>query len=346
MRMRAMRLFKPGQAVTHPLVMTELAKPSPGEGEILLQVSACAVCRTDLQICEGDLAARCLPIVPGHQIVGRVESVGGGVTRWKVGDRAGVAWLAGTDGKCAKCMGGRENLCEDAHFTGWDRDGGYATHTVARADFAFPLPESFGDFDVAPLLCGGVIGYRSLKISGLKPGGRLGLYGFGASATLVIQVARHWGCRVFVCTRSAAERDRATALGAEWVGGQLERPPVPLDAAITFAPVGSVVAAALGALDRGGTVAINAIHLDRVPEMPYADLWWERSLRSVANFTRTDVVEFLELAAKIPVRTTYDVYPLADANIALERLAGGQVRGAAVLQCRETDPTMTAPPGE
>jgi alcohol dehydrogenase, propanol-preferring len=331
--MHTMRLSKPGQVVTRPLVMTECSNPVPGEGEILLRVTACAVCRTDLQICEGDLAARRLPIVPGHQIVGRVESVGSGVTTWKAGDRAGVAWLAGTDGNCAKCTSGRENLCEGAQFTGWDRDGGYATHAVARADFAFPLPDPFGDLDAAPLLCGGVIGYRSLKISGVRPGGRLGLYGFGASAGAVIQVARHWGCRVFVCTRSAAERDRATSLGAEWVGGYLEKPPVSLDAAITFAPVGSVVAAALGALDRGGTVAINAIHLDRLPEMPYADLWWERSLRSVANFTRTDVVEFLQLAAKIPVRTTYDVYPLVDANIALERLAAGQVRGAAVLQC-------------
>lgn len=331
--MRMMRLFTPGQAATHPLVMTELPKPTPGEGEILLQITTCAVCRTDLQICEGDLPARRLPIVPGHQIVGRVESVGPGVTPWKTGDRAGVAWLAGTDGTCMKCKAGRENLCESAQFTGWDRDGGYATHAIARADFAFPLPDRFADIEVAPLLCGGVIGYRSLKISGVSPGGRLGLYGFGASATAVIQVARYWGCRVFVCTRSAAERDRATSLGAEWVGGYNEKPPVPLDAAITFAPAGSVVAAALGALDRGGTVAINAIHLDRVPELPYSDLWWERSLRSVANFTRTDVREFLDLAAKIPVRTNCEVYPLVDANIALERLAGGQVRGAAVLQC-------------
>jgi propanol-preferring alcohol dehydrogenase len=331
--MRAMSLFTPGPAATHPLILTECPTPTPGEGELLLQINTCAVCRTDLQICEGDLRARQLPIVPGHQAVGRVENLGPGVTTWKVGDRAGVAWLAGTDGTCAKCKSGRENLCERAQFTGWDRNGGYATHAIVRADFAFLLPDQFSDIEAAPLLCGGVIGYRSLKVSGLSPGGRLGLYGFGASATVVIQVARHWGCRVFVCTRSAAERDRARSLGAEWVGGYHEKPPVPLDAAITFAPVGSVVAAALGALDRGGTVAINAIHLDRVPELPYADLWWERSLRSVANFTRTDVREFLELAAKIPVRTTYDLYPLVDANIALERLAGGQVRGAAVLQC-------------
>jgi len=204
---------------------------------------------------------------------------------------------------------------------------------AVRADFAVRLPDEFADLDAAPLLCGGVIGYRSLKVSGIRPGGRLGLYGFGASATLAIQVAHHWRCRVFVCTRSVAERERAAALGAEWTGGYDELPPEPLDAAITFAPAGSVVAAALRAVDRGATVAINAIRLDRIPELPYADLWWERSLRSVANFTRRDAREFLDLAARIPVRTEREVHPLGDANIALERLARGEVRGAAVLEC-------------
>lgn len=299
----------------------------------MLRVGACAVCRTDLQLCEGDLAARTLPVVPGHQIVGRVDAIGAGVTGWALGDRAGVAWLARADGACAQCRRGRENLCVDARFTGWDRDGGYATHARVDAGFALPLPDGFDDVAAAPLLCGGVIGYRSLKVSGIAPGGRLGLYGFGASATLAIQVARSWGCRVFVCTRSAAERERARALGAEWVGEYSERPPVPLDAAVTFAPAGSVVVAALQALDRGGTVAINAIHLDRVPELAYGDLWWERSLRSVANFTRQDAREFLEIAARIPVRADVEVYPLADANLALERLGRGEVRGAAVLRC-------------
>jgi len=299
----------------------------------VLRVAACAVCRTDLQICEGDLEARTLPIVPGHQIVGRVAAVGPVVDGWSVGDRAGVAWLGGADGSCSRCRQGRENLCAAARFTGWDRDGGYATHAVARADFALRLPDGFADLDAAPLLCGGVIGYRSLEVSGIAPGGKLGLYGFGASATLAIQVARHWGCRVFVCTRSAHEQRHARALGAEWAGDYAERPPEPLDAAITFAPVGSVVVAALRALDRGGTVAINAIHLDRVPELAYADLWWERSLRSVANFTRADAHAFLELAARIPIRTEYEVHPLGDANLALERLSRGQVRGAAVLSC-------------
>lgn len=331
--MRAMQLDEPRKAAEGPLREVDRPLPSPGPGELLLRVSACAVCRTDLQICEGDLAARRTPIVPGHQIVGQVEALGPEVGDWRVGDRAGVAWLAGTDGTCAQCRAGRENLCADARFTGWDRDGGYATHALVRGDFALRLPVGFADLDAAPLLCGGVIGYRSLKVSGIRPGGRLGLYGFGASASLAIQVARHWDCRVFVCTRSLDERARALALGAEWAGGYDQEPPERLDAAITFAPVGSVVVAALRALDRGGTVAINAIHLDRVPELAYADLWWERAVRSVANFTRDDAREFLELAARVPIRAEREVHPLADANVALERLSRGAVRGAAVLQC-------------
>ena len=252
-------------------------------------------------------------------------------TGWRAGDRAGVAWLAGSDGICDKCRSGRENLCERATFTGWDVDGGYATHTIARADFALRIPDGFDDLAAAPLLCGGVIGYRSLKRSGIEPGGRLGLYGFGASALIALQIARHWGCRIFVATRSAAEQERARALGAEWAGGYGDAPPEPLDAAITFAPSGDVVRAALRAADRGATVAINAIHLDRLPEMPYEELWWERRLASVANFTRADAREFLDLAARIPVRTTFETHPLEDANLALARLSRGEVRGAAVL---------------
>ncbi|HXX68110.1 MAG TPA: zinc-dependent alcohol dehydrogenase family protein [Polyangiaceae bacterium] len=331
--MRAMQLARPGPAVTRPLRCVDLPDPLPGQGEIRLRVTACAVCRTDLQICEGDLLARRLPIVPGHQVVGRVDCLGAGVQGLSVGDRVGVAWLAGTDGTCAQCRDGRENLCAAAVFTGWDRDGGYATHAIARADFAFRLPEGFGDLDAAPLLCGGVIGYRSLKVSGIRPGGRLGLYGFGASASLAIQVARHWGCRVYVATRSHTERERATKLGAEWVGGYDDKPPAPLDAAITFAPKGSVVVAALRALDRGAAVAINAIHLDQLPEMPYENLWWERSLRSVANFTRRDAVEFLELAGRVPIRAERCVFALEDASVALEQLALGKTAGTAVLEC-------------
>ena len=331
--MRAMQLDGPRKAAEGPLREVERPDPVPGPGELRLRVTACAVCRTNLQICEGDLEARRTPIVPGHRIVGQVDALGPGVSGWQLGDRAGVAWLGGTDGTCSQCRAGRENLCAVAAFTGWDRDGGYATHALARADFALRLPDGFADLDAAPLLCGGVIGYRSLKVSTIQPGGRLGLYGFGASASLAVQVARHWGCRVFVCTRSPAERARALSLGAEWAGGYDDAPPERLDAAITFAPAGSVVVAALRALDRGGTVAINAIHLDRVPELAYGDLWWERAVRSVANFTRDDAREFLELAARIPVRAEREVHPLADANLALDRLSRGEVRGAAVLQC-------------
>jgi propanol-preferring alcohol dehydrogenase len=313
--------------------MVDRPNPQPGPGEILLRVSACGVCRTDLQLTEGDIAAHRLPIIPGHQAVGTIVAMGAGVAGWSAGDRAGVAWLASTCGECWHCLRGRENLCETARFTGWDQDGGYAELVVARADFAFPLPENFEDLAAAPLLCGGVIGYRSLKVSGIAPGGRLGLYGFGASASLALQVARHWGCDVFVATRSVREQQRARELGAAWAGGYDERPPEPLDAAITFAPAGEVVVRALEAVDRGGTVAINAIHLDRVPEFSYDLLWLERSIRSVANFTRTEAREFLGLAASIPIRTSVESFPLEEANIALQRLADGQISGAAVLRC-------------
>jgi len=328
---RAMVLERAGPAAAGPLHPAPREPRDPGPGQLLLRVAACGVCRTDLQLCEGDLEMRARPIVPGHQIVGRVEAVGADVTGWRAGDRAGVAWLAGSDGTCDKCRSGRENLCERATFTGWDSDGGYATHALARADFALRIPDGFDDLAAAPLLCGGVIGYRSLKRSGVEPGGRLGLYGFGASALITLQIARHWGCRIFVATRSAAEQEHARSLGVEWAGGTGDRPPEPLDAAITFAPSGDVVRAALRAVDRGATVAINAIHLDRLPEMPYEELWWERRLASVANFTRADAREFLDLAARIPVRTTFETHPLEDANIALARLSRGEVRGAAVL---------------
>jgi alcohol dehydrogenase, propanol-preferring len=329
-----MALQRPGLASEAPLRAEDRPEPMPGDGELRLRVTACGVCRTDLQIVEGDLAARRLPIIPGHQVVGVVDALGPGVGGWTVGDRAGITWLAGTDGTCRFCVTDRENLCEAATFTGWDRDGGYAEAVLVRAAFAVPLPESYPDLAAAPLLCGGVIGYRALGVAGIGPasaGASLGLYGFGASARQALQVARSWDVDVYVATRSGAEQARALELGAAWAGGIEDRPPVALDAAVTFAPVGSVVAAAVRALDRGGVVAINAIHLDCLPEMPYDDLWWERSIRSVANVTRQDAREYLALAARINLTTDIETHRLDDANVALERLAAGKVAGTAVL---------------
>ena len=330
--MRAQLLSHPRTISSQPLQFEELGDSAPRPGEILLTVSACGVCRTDLQLCEGDLPAHSLPVVPGHQAVGSVRELGEGVEGWSLGDRAGVGWLAGTCGTCDLCRRGLENLCEQARFTGWDRDGGFATQMTVRSDFALPLPPEMGDLEVAPLLCGGVIGYRALKVSGIEPGGRLGLYGFGASALLAIQVALHWGCEVFVVTRSIEEQTRALDMGAAWAGGYDEAPPVQLHAAVTFAPVGSVVVAALTALGRGGIVAVNAIHLDQIPAFPYKALWGERQIRSVANFTRADARQFLDLAAELPIRTVIDTYALSNANRALADVKSGAVNGAAVLR--------------
>jgi len=327
---RAMQLAKSAPIEGRPLRQVDLPDPDPKPGELILAVTACAVCRTDLQIVEGDLEARRLPIVPGHQVVGRVDKVGREVAGWREGDRVGLGWLAGTDGTCGFCTARRENLCPGAEFTGWDRDGGYATRVAARADFAHRLPDGFDDLAAAPLLCGGVIGYRSLKVSGIQPGGRLGLYGFGASAVLAMQVARHWGCEVHVRTRSQREQERSRSMGAASAAGY-DEPTPPLEAAVTFAPSGDVVLAALRSVDRGGTVAINAIHLDRIPEFPYGDLWWERTLRSVANFTREDAREFLELAAEIPIETSIETFRLDQANEALGRLKSGDLDATAVL---------------
>jgi len=328
--MRALRLDRPGPAASRPLEPVDRSDLDPAPGELIVAVTACAVCRTDLQLIEGDLEAHRLPITPGHQAAGRVAKVGRDVRGWHEGDRAGIAWLAETCGQCAFCRSGRENLCESARFTGWDRDGGYATQASVLADFAYRLPDRFDDLDAAPLLCGGIIGYRALKRSEIRPGGRLGLFGFGASALLTIQVARQWGCEVHVRTRSERDQRRALALGAATATGY-DVPTPPLEAAVTFAPSGDVVVAALRSLDRGGTVAINAIHLDRIPQLDYADLWWERSLRSVANFTRTDAREFLELAASIPIRTEIETFPLDEGNEALGRLAAGELEATAVL---------------
>ncbi|HJP40082.1 MAG TPA: zinc-dependent alcohol dehydrogenase family protein [Dehalococcoidia bacterium] len=329
--MEGLVLRRPAVIESSPLIRSSLTNPEPGRGELLLEVSACAVCRTDLQLVEGDIEPHRLPVIPGHQVVGKVAAVGDGITSWSVGQRAGVAWLAGTCGRCSECQRGLENLCAEAVFTGWDRDGGYAELTTVLADFALPIPADFDDLSAAPLLCGGVIGYRSLRVSGIAPGERLGLFGFGASASLAVQVARHWDCEVFVCTRSKKEQERALALGAVWSGGYEDEIPAPLDAAVTFAPVGDAVVRALKALGRGRTVAVNAIHLDRVPEFSYEDMWWERSIRSVANFTREDANEFLDLAASIPIRTAVSEVPRTSANEALAQLKAGDADGTLVL---------------
>jgi propanol-preferring alcohol dehydrogenase len=330
--MRAAVLHHPRPVERQPLSLERVERPLAGATDVVIDVQACGVCRTDLQLCEGDLVARRLPIIPGHQVVGTVTAVGAEVRSIAVGQRVGVAWIAGACGVCRFCTSGRENLCHQTTFTGWEVHGGYAQAVRCRHDYVYPLPEGPSDTAIAPLLCGGVIGYRCLRVAGAASGMRLGLYGFGASATIVIQVARHLGCEVYVVTRSSAEQQRARELGAVWAGPYGARPPALLDAAITFAPSGDVVVAALGDVDRGGTVVINAIHLDRIPQFDYDLLWWERQLRSVANVTRRDVTDLLALAPVIPIVTQTDCYPLARANDALRDLAMGKVRGAAVLE--------------
>jgi len=336
---RAIQLQRPAPIARDPLSAADLDRPEPSPGQLLLAVSACAVCRTDLQLTTGDLPAHRLPIVPGHQAVGRVVAVGRDVDGWAVGDRAGVTWLAGFCGHCEYCRTDRQNLCPRATFTGWDVDGGYAEAMTVRADVAVHLPPNLDDQAAAPLLCGGVIGYRALRLAGaLDWSGsigrrmRIGLYGFGASASLAIQIAVHLGHRVHVASRSPQDLERARELGAASAAGYADQPPEPLDAAITFAPVGSVVIDALRALAPGGSVVINAIHLDGIPAFDYDLLWEERGLRSVANVTPRDATEFLALAAEIPVQTTAHPYPLAHANRALVDLDAGRIgAGAAVL---------------
>src|SRR5512141_2261995 len=331
--MRAMLLAQTARAEERPLALVEMPESEPASGEVSVGVEACGVCRTDLHIVEGEVEAR-LPIVPGHQAAGTVLACGSGVEGIRPGDRVGVGWLSSTCGECAFCRSGRENLCRGARFTGRDRDGGYAERMTAPALAAYRLPEGFTARQAAPLLCAGVIGYRTLRISGAQSGGRLGLFGFGASAHLVIQIARHEGCEVYVFTREALHRELARAMGAAWVGGTEDDPGVLLDAAAIFAPAGEIVPMALARLERGATLAVNAIHMSPIPSMDYEKLYGERVVRSVMNFTRRDAQEFLEIAARIPVRAETEVFPLDQANEALVRVARGQVRGAAVLAIR------------
>jgi propanol-preferring alcohol dehydrogenase len=311
--------------------MVDLPAPEPAPGQIRLRVRTCGVCHTDLHLVEGEIPTPKLPVIPGHQIIGRVEALGEGVGRFAVGDRVGVPWLYSTCGQCDYCQRGLENLCDEARFTGQHANGGFAETMVVPADFAYTIPVGFPDDQAAPLLCAGIIGYRSLRLSEIEPGGRLGLYGFGASAHVTIQVARHWGCEVYAFTRSAEHRRHALALGATWVGRAQDTPPTRLDGAITFAPAGWLVPEALRVLRKGGTLAINAIHMSPIPEMPYTLLYGERTVRSVANATRTDAEELLRLAAKIPIQTDVELYPLEQVNRVLQRLKRSEIQGAAVL---------------
>jgi propanol-preferring alcohol dehydrogenase len=326
--MRAMVLDAPGR----PLRSADLAVPEAGPGQVLVGVSVCGVCRTDLHVVDGELPDPKLPLVLGHQIVGRVEAAGPGAERFRAGERVGVPWLGWTDGACRYCRSGRENLCEQGRFTGYHLDGGYAEHAIADERFCFPLPEGFPDVQAAPLLCAGLIGYRSLRLA--SDAERLGLYGFGSSAHIVAQVARHEGRRVFAFTRPGDEDTQAFArdLGAEWAGASSEVPPEELDAAIIFAPVGELVPAALGVVAPGGVVVCAGIHMSDIPSFRYELLWEERVLRSVANLTRKDGEEFLPLALGIPVRTEVELHPLEQANEALARLRRGEVHGSAVLE--------------
>ena len=325
--MRAMLFEKAGQ----PLRSAELPVPQAGAGQILIRVRACAMCRTDLHITNGELKEPKLPLIPGHEIIGVVEKIGEGASPFKLGDRVGVPWLGWTCGRCEFCISGRENLCDQARFTGYTLDGGYAEFAVADPRFCFAIPDSYSDKEAAPLMCAGLIGYRSLVKAG--EGKRLGIYGFGAAAHIIAQVAKYQNREIYAFSRTGDEAAQkfARRLGAVWAGGSSELPPVKLDAAIIFAPVGELVPQALRALKKGGTVVCGGIHMTDIPSFPYSILWQERSICSVANLTRRDAEEFLPLAARIPVRTEVQTFPLQRANEALEKLRSGQVNGAAVL---------------
>jgi alcohol dehydrogenase, propanol-preferring len=331
--MKGMVLERTAPAEAGPLGAAELPDPRPAAGEIVIEVDACGVCRTDLHIVEGEVATS-PPIVPGHQVVGRVIGSGAGSGNLRVGDRVGVGWLSETCGECAFCRSGRENLCRRARFTGRDRDGGYAEQMTAPAEAAYRLPPGFTPRQAAPLLCAGVIGYRTLRLSGAQKGSRVGLFGFGASAHLVLPVARHLGCEVFVFTREERHRELAREMGAAWVGDTRDDPGVPLDAAALFAPAGEIVPVALERLDRGATLSVNAIHMSPIPSFEYEKIYGERVVRSVMNFTRRDAEEFLDLAARISLRPETMSFELEQANDALLRVKRGEIRGAAVLEIR------------
>jgi len=333
--MKACLLRAPAAVETNPLKYGEVAAPQPKSGEVLVRVHACGVCRTDLHVIEGELPPRKSPVIPGHQVVGIVERQGKNTRRFGIGDRVGIAWLHRTDGACEYCKTGAENLCDNPMFTGYSVDGGYAEYIVAPEDFIYAIPTGFPDEQAAPLLCAGIIGFRSLRLSGIKAGGRLGFYGFGAAAHVAIQVARHWNVEVFASTRDVRHQELALELGAAWTGGTYDEPPKKLDAAIVFAPAGEIVPAALKALKKGGALILGGIHMSPIPSFRYDLLYQERVIRSVANNTRQDGEDFLRVAAEIPIRTHVQIFPLAEANRALNSLKNDAIPGAAVLRIGE-----------
>jgi propanol-preferring alcohol dehydrogenase len=330
--MKACLLNSPARIETNPLQFTDVSVPNPEKGEVLICVHACGVCRTDLHVIEGELPPRKSPVIPGHQVVGVVEKLGEASRRYAIGARVGVAWLHHTDGMCEYCRRDEENLCDNPTFTGYSVDGGYAEYVVAPDDFVYAIPDGFPDEHAAPLLCAGIIGFRSLRLSGIKPGGRLGFYGFGAAAHVAIQVARYWNATVYASTRDARHQKLAIELGAAWAGGTFDAPPEKLDAAIVFAPAGEIVPAALAALRKGGALVLGGIHMSPIPSFSYDLLYQERMIRSVANNTRKDGEDFLRIAAEIPIRMHTQVYPLSDANRALNALKNDAIEGAAVLR--------------
>ena len=333
--MKACVLRTPAGIETNPLEYAEVAAPQPKSGEVLVRVRACGVCRTDLHVIEGELPPRKSPVIPGHQVVGIVERQGEDTRRFAIGDRVGIAWLHRTDGTCEYCKTGAENLCDNPMFTGYSVDGGYAEYIVAPEDFIYAIPAGFPDEQAAPLLCAGIIGFRSLRLSGIKGGGHLGFYGFGAAAHVAIQVARHWNVEVFACTRDIRHQKLALELGAAWAGGTYDEPPKKLHAAIVFAPAGEIVPAALKALKKGGALILGGIHMSPIPSFSYELLYQERVIRSVANNTRQDGEDFLRVAAEIPIRTHVQIFPLAEANRALNALKNDAIPGAAVLRVGE-----------
>ena len=335
--MLAMSLNEPDLIENNPLKLVDIETPKPGPHEILVRVQACGICHTDLHTVEGELDLPKKPLVPGHQVVGVVERLGEGASRFKKGDRIGMAWLYSTCGKCSYCQQVKENLCEKAKFTGYHVDGGYAQYTVISEDFAYPIPERFSPEEAAPLLCAGIIGYRALRLSEIKPGQRLGLYGFGASAHVAIQVAVHWGCKAYVFSRSKEHQKLGGNLGALWTGKSSQTPPEKLDSAIIFAPAGEIVLDALKALDKGGTLALAGIYMTPIPQMDYTEhLYYERTVRSVTASTRKDGEELLRIAAEIPIRTKTTSFPLQEANKALQLLKQGKINGAGVLKIPQT----------